>query len=408
MAVYKKRTCCVCGAVYQEAKEKKTPDPCQKCGGLTAYSSKWYFCIYVFNQDGKRVQIRRAASKYKDEAKAAEAKALEERSGGCPVSLSKVTFSHAAKEFGRWMDVRVSESKLAPATAKFYRMRLDVHLLPFFGGYKLGQIDHAAISRYIKQRKEVVIYTYEDGTVRYPAHSDINRDIATLKRVFSVSVYSGLIKHNTVEGFEMLPEDGERERFLSEEEMDRLLMEASKPKYPDHLYPIIMVALNTGLRRAGVLTLRWEEINWRLNEIVKVVKHHRAKGATQVRIPMTSDLLEVLQKWRVRGGVHRVSGYVFPSPTSLESSLLTSSKFGFEKAVKAAGIKDFRFHDMRRTFATYFLEQFPEHIEVLRVLMGHSGQYMTRLYARITDRSKQKLMGELKVTKGVRSDYGSD
>jgi len=193
------------------------------------------------------------------------------------------------------------------------------------------------------------------------------------------------------------------DRHLSDEEIGKLYGECLHKLAPKHLLPIVTLMLNTGLRIEGVLTLRWEEIKWKAGvsdeagnvsgEIQKIVK-----GSKKVHIPMTTELRESLTQWRIKDGVQKVTGWVFPSTKKPDSHMLVTSNFGLGAALSRAGIKDCTNHTLRHTFATRFLEQFPEHIETLRDILGHSSSYITRRYAHLTAKTKHLTMAGFKVT----------
>lgn len=386
MAVFKKRICPSCNYVTQDAKEKKVPGPCAKCGEPTKYSEKWYVAVYVTGEEGTKL-IRRAVSKYKAEAQAEEAALLKGRSeGDVIVARDKTSFVHVSVIFEDWLSQREADGKMAASTAQYYRMRLNAHLLPAFTGCDVKNIDHDAAQRYVNMRRQTQIYGSTPDKPKYPTPADINRDLATLKRMLSVAVLKKLIRHNPLEGYELLPENNKRERFLTEQETDLLLAECEKPKYPAHLLPIVMIGLETGLRKDGVLAMKWSDVDFAKREIKRTVK-----GGRVVRIPMTNKLHELLSAWQVNQKIRSINNYVFPSPKKPSSHMLITSRFGFEWACKEAGLEGFTFHDLRHTFATRFIGATRD-IHTLAQLLGHSTTHITERYAHLLDEVRVEAM----------------
>ena len=378
MAVYRRRLCADCGTEVRDTTIIKAPPPCAACGGATRYpSARWYVSVSVRAPTGTR-RLTRAVSARKSVAQAEERRLVGEREQGAVVRRAEqVSFARAAQAFRTWLDARERGGKLAAGSAQSYRCRLGAHLEPHFAG-DLQSIDFEAADTYAAMRQRAGVQ---------PA--TINRELATLKRLLSVAVSKRLITANPMDGYELLEEDNARDRHLSAAEVETLLDTCSEEGRAPHLYYIVLLALHTGLRRDGCLSLRWEEIDWPRGEVTKVVK-----GKTVVHVPMTGALRRELLEWRARGGVLRATGLVFPSP---KTGKQLRGQFGFERAVKRARLDGLHFHDLRHTFATLFLEQFPDQIETLRTILGHSSTHMTRRYAHITDRTRHTAMAQLEI-----------
>lgn len=382
MSIFRRRLCQSCGASSRDSKLLKKLPPCGKCGASTAYTPKWYISVRVQTAGGRR-GITRAVSTDYNEAVAEERRLLSDRDQGAIVTIAKTDFPSAAVSFLRWVDIQESQGKISRDTARPYRYRLRGHLSSFFCGYDIRNIDHCAADAYVEKRQTDEV-----------APATINRELATLKKLLAVAVQKKVVPQHSLVGYTLLPEDNERDVYLTSTQADALLRECAEPRYPSHLYPIVLLALNTGLRKDGCLSLLWEEIDWKRGEIVK-----RVKGGKRVRVPITSALRAELERWRSRGGVLRVQGPVFPSPVTGKPMLVTS-QFGFETACAAAGLEGFTFHGLRHSMATLFLEQHPDQIETLRDILGHSGSYMTRRYAHLTDKTKHEAMGNFQIGEG--------
>ncbi len=88
------------------------------------------------------------------------------------------------------------------------------------------------------------------------SNATVNRELACLKRMYSLGIKWGKARNNPVKSVDFLEEPPGRTRFLSEE-MSKCLIECSAI----HLKPIIMTALNTGMRLSEILSLKWEQVH---------------------------------------------------------------------------------------------------------------------------------------------------
>lgn len=385
MAVFKRVLCTDCGKqLGQTAKETSREWQAKRCpcGGSPKLSSKWYVSAYLPLVEGGTKKYVKAVSTNKKEAEAHERQMLSKRDEGERISASKdPTLNDFLPTWEAWLDRRLRDGKLSEGSHLSYVRRTHGHIAPHFGRMLLRDISTDSVEDYIDGRLEQGVR---------PA--TVNREVATLKRIVAIAVQKKALRYHPIHGLEMLEENNERDRHLLAAEIDKLLLSCQHATAPEHLYPIVVVGLNTGLRIHGVLTLKWEDIDWRTNEIVQTVK-----GKKVVRIPMTAVLRDTLNQWRTRDGVKRITGWVFPSTKKANQPILITSNFGLKAAMDRAGIEDATFHTLRHTFATLFLEQFPDKIEVLRVILGHSSSYITRRYAHLTERTKHEAMSSFRL-----------
>lgn len=388
MAVFKRVRCSNNKCKHDIAQVDKEPDAkmlavliCPKCGSAPRVPSKWGVSVYLLGSDGRKHKHVKFSVGTKKEAEAYERRLLGEREDGAKHDhRSDWTFGAFAPEFLKWVEERVAINKLADSTALFYRKRLSANLLPWLNKIDIRQIDADMVDSYRLKRLKIV------------AASTVNHEVATLKKVLAVAVKKNWIRFNPLNEYEML-EGAENDRYLDDQEIEALLTACQDKKAPAHLYTIVMLALNTGLRIDGILGLRWEYVKWEEGEIHRIVK-----GGKLVRIPITDRLNQELRRWQTRDGVTRISGFLFPSTKKRvaahdeERAMLITSNFGLRAACERAKIEDCNMHTLRHTFATHFLERHPDQMNVLMKIMGHSSSYMTRRYAHITDRARHKVM----------------
>jgi integrase len=155
-------------------------------------------------------------------------------------------------------------------------------------------------------------------------------------------------------------------------------------EYADYLKPMVLIALNTGLRRGDLFTLKWHHIDFKHRQIQKVIEktsHSRrkaGKSAINAILPLSDEALSVLRQCHKQWGD---ADYVFPSPVS--GGQLTDVKKAFNAVLQAAKIKDFRFHDLRHTFASRLVSAGVD-LNTVRELMTHSDIKMTLVYAHLS------------------------
>jgi len=169
--------------------------------------------------------------------------------------------------------------------------------------------------------------------------------------------------------------DNMRERVLSEEEEARLLEESS-----EHLRPIILTALHTGMRLGEILNLKWNQIDFR----AKRIRVENTKSGKIRSINVNALLFEELLRLKRR---NHQNPHVFFNARS--GSPLTTIKTAFKAACRRGRIKGFRFHDLRHTFGTRLLERGVD-IRTVRDLMGHYSITVTERYTHTNDNRKRK------------------
>lgn len=159
--------------------------------------------------------------------------------------------------------------------------------------------------------------------------------------------------------------------------------------YADHIKPMVLLALNTGLRRGDLFDLKWQHVDLGRRQIRKVInksshaKRKAGKKVEPVTLPISDEAHAVLSQLKRQRDPN--SDYVFPSPVS--GSRLNNIKRGVNTALKLAKIDEFRFHDLRHTFASRLVMAGVD-VNTVRELMTHSDIKMTLVYAHLTDDHK--------------------
>lgn len=143
--------------------------------------------------------------------------------------------------------------------------------------------------------------------------------------------------------------------------------------FADHLKPLVILSLRTGMRQGEVFNLTWPDINFH-KKIITVEGKTSKSGQTR-HIPMTDEVFDLLTKWK-----KQINGdFVFPSK---EGKRLDNVKKSWAGLLKLAGVQEFRWHDLRHTFASQLVMK-GAHLNTVRVLLGHSDLKMTLRYAHL-------------------------
>jgi integrase len=275
----------------------------------------------------------------------------------------------AFAEFANIWLARIGHN-LKPTTRERFLGAIENHLKPAFPG-QLRSITAATAEKYV--------------TVRLASGaqaSTINREMTVLKHMLRRAVAWEFLGRNPfldnqgrlVEGLKPLKEPAGRTRFLSLEEVDRLLaacdFEASPSELTKgYLRAFIMVALNTGMRRNEVLSLTKRSVDW-TNRVASLFE---TKNGEPRHVYLNGAAYEALKALPARIDDDRL----FP----FKPHQVTMA---FHPAVKRAGIENLRLHDMRHTFASY---QAMSGVQGrgLQALLGHKDARMTLRYAHLSD-----------------------
>jgi len=244
-------------------------------------------------------------------------------------------------------------------------------LLKNIGDRQLSQITPLGIEDYIKTRLNQISYRKK----RPVSPATVNRELACLRHMFTKAIEWELIDHNPAKKVKSLKEKNKRLRFLSVEEMEKLLDTCY-----GHLKLIVKMAIFSGMRKSEILNLKWRDVDFQNNLIVLT----DTKSGKAREIPLNKILREVLS------GVprHLKSDYVFCNQEGKPYRQLRAS---FRNALRRAGISDCTFHDLRHTFASHMVMSGVD-INTLREILGHSTITMTQRYAHLAPSFKQKAM----------------
>jgi integrase/recombinase XerD len=252
-----------------------------------------------------------------------------------------------------------SEATITPGTREVYRGTHKA-FRPLGQDRYLDEIDRQVLGDFISRRKLAGI---TDTTIR--------RDLGLLSSLCAMAVRWGWLGTNPVTALNKraLKVSRPRTRFLTPADLDRLLTAAA-----DHIRPAIIIATETGLRKEELFSLTLSGIDLMRREI----RLDRTKSGTPRRVPLSDkaittikDLLDQPQRPNSR--------FLF---TKADGSRFVDMKNGFVAACKRAGLTDFRWHDLRHTFASWFVQDGGDLYHLSRIL-GHATVQMTARYGHL-------------------------
>jgi len=275
---------------------------------------------------------------------------------------------------GKFLDIRKEERISFDKMAKEY---LEIHSKPNKRSSWRDEISIKHFSHYFgkKTLQEITsldVEKYKQKRAREVSPSTVNREMTCLKTIFNKAKEWGKIKENQISLVKLFTVQNARLRYLEKEEIARLIQAC-----PDHLKAIVTVALNTGMRKGEILGLKWPDIDFR-NRLIYVLQ---TKNREIREIPMNDIVFRILLKVRK----NPKSPYVF---CKKEGSPYRNITGGFTNALKRARIRDFRFHDLRHTFASHLVMAGID-LKTVQELLGHKTFEMTLRYAHLSQDHKR-------------------
>ena len=165
----------------------------------------------------------------------------------------------------------------------------------------------------------------------------------------------------------MLKEPTRRIRFLTRQEANRLLREL-----PDHMADMVTFSLATGLRRSNVTGLLWSQVD--LARQVAWIHADQAKARKAIPVPLNSEAVEIVTK---QLGKHPTHVFSYKGNTIFQVSTKT-----WYAALKRAGIENFRWHDLRHTWASWHVQNGTP-MFALQEMGGWESPEMVRRYAHL-------------------------
>lgn len=255
--------------------------------------------------------------------------------------------------------------------------RFKNHIEPTLGHIQLTQITAAMLSDLMLKIKT------EDR-----ANATVNRTRALLSSIFNMAFEREIIDQSPMSRVKKLIEQNQIERYLSDDELKRLMYVLAHPNVHNIdnqiIVGIVEMLLLTGARKSEVLNLKWTDLDennhlWKLNE--------NKSGKPRI-IQLNSQAQQIIRK------MSRKYLYVFANPkTGLPFNDIRKT---FQKILEASQIENFRIHDLRHNFASMAVNNGCD-IYVVQHLLGHASPTTTQRYAHLrqdTLRNASEMLAE--------------
>lgn len=281
-----------------------------------------------------------------------------------------------------WLEA-YENSRVRPSTIDRHKCSL-VAIIPFWGDFLIQTLTSQHCVEYFNHRKSQV----EVAT--------INREFQTLQLILNYAQAQGYIKNNIVLDARKLPylknalkEPPPRERVYSLDELERLFRVIQE--YKPQIYPIVLTAVHTGMRKGEILNLKWSQVNLKENriELGKETKSHVSR-----MIPLDQTMVSMFLK--IRRLRHITSQYVFVNERGRKISVRKPWEFCLAKAK----IEGATFHDLRRTAASLMLSQGVDSRVIMKI-MGHRSVEMVKRYQHPNEEILKRAM--MKLDQGLNS-----
>ncbi|MGB3478410.1 MAG: site-specific integrase [bacterium] len=218
------------------------------------------------------------------------------------------------------------------------------------------------------------------------APATVNRELSCIKHMFNKAVQWGYLLENPLRSVVKFKEPPGRTRYLTKKEIAKLLSYCAY-----HVGPIVVTALNTGMRKGEILNLKWRDIDMK-NRVIIV---RNSKNNESRTIPINDRLLQQLKVI----GPELENQYVF---SHSDGSQYRDIRGGYKGAVKRAGLIDVTFHTLRHTFASHLVMNGVPILEVQK-LLGHKTLSMTMRYSHLSNKNLRDAASLIKI-KSTRSN----
>jgi len=355
MSVYYRVNCPNCENRFESSNDELKTNTCSKCGKEYPIKAKNFYIDFCDKGKRKREHVGSSRSLAETVLK----KRLVEVAEGRYLDIKKenrIKFENFADEYLQLHCKTNNKCWLTNDT-----LLLTV-LKRHFSGKFLDEITPHLIEKFKSDRIADV------------APATVNRHLACLKSLFNKAIAWNKFKGvNPVRGVKLFKENNQRLRFLEREEINKLLSVCNK-----NLRAIVIVALNTGMRRGEILGLRWRDLDIKRS----VIYLHNTKNGEKRELPINEQVKTEL----IRVRKNPLSEYIF---CKQDGSHMGDIKKSFLTALRKSGIKDFHFHDLRHTFASQLVMSGAD-LNTTRELLGHKSIQMTLRYSHLSPNHKQR------------------
>ena len=282
----------------------------------------------------------------------------ERRNGKFRLNRQPITMKEfAAKWDVDYVTVQIRLGRMKESSAESCRSRSRLHIVPFFGQMRLDEITLPHVREFMKAllAKELSPKTVLNAMV-------------VLKEMFKHAVQWGYLDANPAQYAERPQAEDQEMQILTPPEIRRLLDAADEP-----VRTLLLCAVLTGMRRGELLGLRWEDIDLEGHRLFVRRALWRGKFVTPKsrRSRRTIDLAPTLRAALAKVPSRFQAGLVFCSPDGEPINPDTFAQQDWTRALRRAGLRRIRFHDLRHTYASLLIAQ-GAHPKYIQVQLGHA------------------------------------
>ena len=330
----------------------------------------WGIDLYL--PDGSR--YRKTVGRTKKQAQVVERKIKTQIADGTWGIKKKpdITFADFLDKYFEY-----TETNRSASTHRIHKYVIEANLLPYFGKYKLREIPRLNVERYKTHR-------LSQDVVR----DTVNHELKNLSHILTMAVKWEYIDKNVVKGVERFKVPEKPPRFLSLQEIGQLLDAAGE----SYIYPLIVTALHTGMRKSELLNLKWSGVDFEQNTItIQSDADWHTKNYKSREVDMTPVLRDVLQKqWHKHLELGIEVDYVF----TYQGNRLKDARHSIKTVFQKAELQDATLHTLRHTFASQ-LVMAGVSLMVVQKLMGHARYETTLRYAHLSPEHVKKQVEKL-------------
>ncbi|MDP8213061.1 MAG: tyrosine-type recombinase/integrase [Candidatus Zapsychrus exili] len=359
--IYRRISCIFCKKnfeFYQDSKKVK----CKHCRAVfMSNENNTIYCI-DYSVDGRRFREKVGANK--KVAQNALIKRKTEIAENKFLDIKKQSKIKLYDLIDQYVELYLKPNRPTWWKSEKHNLR---HIRNYFGNCYLKDIITLKVEKFrIHRLKEV-------------SKTSVNKNVGCLRAMMNKAIEWGLFEgKNPVSGIRSYKSDNKRTRFLEKEDIVTFLSNCE-----GHLKDIIEFAINTGMRQGEIFHLKWRDVDLK-NSMITILK---TKNNEIRHIPINQAVESVLL--RVRKDPD--SPYVFPSK---KGRPFDNIKRSFKTALDKSDIKNFRFHDLRHTFASQLVMNGVD-LFTVKELLGHKDIKMTMRYSHLSCDHKKQAVGAL-------------
>ena len=353
--------------------------------------------ISFVTETGERVQLRESTKRTTE----------YEASQYCLKRIADIQKKAHSRANGELQQLTIDE-----AFGKYYIEKGQYLTLPNQIFTRLNNLKQSLGVTYLNEISEENINDFIVTHRKELSNSTINRYLALLSVVLNTAENEWKVQtpHIKISRFK-LKEPAENIKCLKDWQTAQKIIDNAS----SHLKPIIYTALYTGLRRANILGLKWDNIDFTSNTITLKVKDRTKAGGKIHTIPMIPQLAEILSKqprineyvFNFRGkkieSISRSWHFIFYKyvPTKkieqgdvIEYRLVKGKKIPYKRVLRDESLPYTNFHTLRHTAATWILKK-TNNLRITKEILGHSDIKTTLKYAHVMDEEKRQALNQV-------------